>query len=171
MEKGYPQRFWIIAYTSLRICCHCYSLGHCFVWFLWFVSTCNNDFEASSTSLISLWANVKFFPEPTGELYGWLLATLVILKGARGLLFSFFFSGMWKIRVKKLIITQKPHHSFVIVWLTLGFLGLNCHGVILPGNVKEGSPLHPFGRRYSKESNLTHGPLSRHSPRPTHAPA
>ena len=23
-----PQRFWIIAYTSLRICCHCYSLGH-----------------------------------------------------------------------------------------------------------------------------------------------
>ena len=28
MEKGYPQRFWIIAYTSLRICCHCYSLGH-----------------------------------------------------------------------------------------------------------------------------------------------
>ena len=22
------QRFWIIAYTSLRICCHCYSLGH-----------------------------------------------------------------------------------------------------------------------------------------------
>ena len=25
------------------------------------------------------WANVKFFPEPTGELYGWLLATLVFL--------------------------------------------------------------------------------------------
>ena len=45
--------------------------------FLWFVSTCNNDFEANSTSLMSLWANIKFFPEPTGELYGWLLATLV----------------------------------------------------------------------------------------------
>ena len=36
---------------------------------------------------MSLWANIKFFPEPTGELYGWLLATLVskldhkILKG------------------------------------------------------------------------------------------
>ena len=45
--------------------------------FLWFVSTCNNDFEASSTSLMSLWANIKFVPEPTGELYGWLLATLV----------------------------------------------------------------------------------------------
>ena len=43
--------------------------------FLWFISTCNNDFEANSTSLMSLWA--KFFPEPTGELYGWLLATLV----------------------------------------------------------------------------------------------
>ena len=28
MEKGYPQRFWIISYTSLRICCHCCSLGH-----------------------------------------------------------------------------------------------------------------------------------------------
>ena len=28
LEKGYPQRFWIISYTSLRICCHCYSLGH-----------------------------------------------------------------------------------------------------------------------------------------------
>ena len=41
---------------------------------LWFVSTCNNDFEASSISLMSLWANIKFFPEPTGELYGWLLA-------------------------------------------------------------------------------------------------
>ena len=26
---------------------------------------------------MSLWANFKFFPEPTGELYGWLLATLV----------------------------------------------------------------------------------------------
>ena len=39
----------------------------------------NNDFEANSTSLMSnvQWANVKFFPEPTGELYGWLLATLV----------------------------------------------------------------------------------------------
>ena len=36
-----------------------------------------NDFEANSTSLMSLWANIKFFPEPTGELYGWLLATLV----------------------------------------------------------------------------------------------
>ena len=48
--------------------------------FLWFVSTCNNDFEANSTSLMSLWANIKFFPEPTGELYGWLLATLVLLK-------------------------------------------------------------------------------------------
>ena len=46
--------------------------------FLCFVSTCNNDFEASSTSLMSLWANIKFFPEPTGELYGWLLATLVV---------------------------------------------------------------------------------------------
>ena len=44
-----------------------------------FVSTCNNDFEANSTSLMSLWANIKFFPEPTGELYGWLLATLVEL--------------------------------------------------------------------------------------------
>ena len=39
----------------------------------------NNDFEANSTSLMSnvQYANVKFFPEPTGELYGWLLATLV----------------------------------------------------------------------------------------------
>ena len=46
--------------------------------FLWFVSTCNNDFDANSTSLVSLWANIKFFPEPTGELYGWLLTTLVI---------------------------------------------------------------------------------------------
>ena len=45
--------------------------------FLWFVSTCNNDFEANSTSLMSLWANIKFFREPTGELCGWLLATLV----------------------------------------------------------------------------------------------
>ena len=25
---------------------------------------------------MSLLANVKFFPKPTGELYGWLLATL-----------------------------------------------------------------------------------------------
>ena len=33
--------------------------------FLWFVSTCNNDFEANSTLLMSLWANIKFFPEPT----------------------------------------------------------------------------------------------------------
>ena len=48
--------------------------------FLWFVSTCNNDLEANSTSLMSLWANIKFFPEPTGELYGWLLATLVNCK-------------------------------------------------------------------------------------------
>ena len=27
---------------------------------------------------MSLWANIKFFPEPTRELYGWLLATLVL---------------------------------------------------------------------------------------------
>ena len=33
---------------------------------------------------MSLWANIKFFPEPTGELYGWLLATLVLnLMGIR----------------------------------------------------------------------------------------
>ena len=31
--------------------------------------------------------------------------------------------GMWKIRVKKLIITQKPHNSFVIVWFDSEFLG------------------------------------------------
>ena len=39
----------------------------------------NNDIEANITSLTSnvQWANVKFFPKPTGELYGWLLATLV----------------------------------------------------------------------------------------------
>ena len=39
----------------------------------------NNDFEANITSLMSnvQWANVKFFPKPTGELYGWLLTTLV----------------------------------------------------------------------------------------------
>ena len=53
--------------------------------FLWFVSTCNNDFEANSTSLMSLWANIKFFPEPTGELYGWLLATLVIISDFIGI--------------------------------------------------------------------------------------
>ena len=35
---------------------------------------------------MSLWANIKFFPEPTGELYGWLLATLVIVKGMRKIL-------------------------------------------------------------------------------------
>ena len=29
---------------------------------------------------MSLWANSKFFPELTGELYGWLLATLVFLQ-------------------------------------------------------------------------------------------
>ena len=45
--------------------------------FLSFISTCNNDCKTNSTSLMSLWANFKFFPEPTGELYGWLLATLV----------------------------------------------------------------------------------------------
>ena len=44
--------------------------------FLWFVSTCNNDCKTNSTSLMSLWANFKFFPEPNGELYGWLRATL-----------------------------------------------------------------------------------------------
>ena len=57
--------------------------------FLWFVSTCNNDFEANRTSLMSLWANIKFFPEPTSELYCWLLATLVtsrpFLKTAGGI--------------------------------------------------------------------------------------
>ena len=46
--------------------------------FLWFVSTCNNDLEASSISLVSLWANIKFFPEPTGELYGWLWQLLFL---------------------------------------------------------------------------------------------
>ena len=30
---------------------------------------------------MSLWANFKFLPEPTGELYGWLLATLVLFTG------------------------------------------------------------------------------------------
>ena len=27
-ERLTPQRFWIISYTSLMICCHYYSLGH-----------------------------------------------------------------------------------------------------------------------------------------------
>ena len=42
----------------------------------------NNDFEANITSLMSnvQWANVKFFPEPTGELFGWLLTTLVYVE-------------------------------------------------------------------------------------------
>ena len=48
----------------------------------------NNDFEANITSLMSnvQWANVKFFPEPTGEHYGWLLTTLVFF-------FCFFLGG------------------------------------------------------------------------------
>ena len=32
---------------------------------------------------MSLWANIKFFPEPTGELYVWLLATLVTVGNMR----------------------------------------------------------------------------------------
>ena len=87
--------------------------------------------------------------------------------------FFFFFFCVWKIRVKKLIITPKPHTVF-------GFAcGLTqrmtrrivCHGVFLRGKEERGITSPPFGRRYSKESNLTHGPLSRHSPRPTQAPA
>ena len=31
---------------------------------------------------MSLWTNINFFPEPTGELYGWLLATLVKTQNA-----------------------------------------------------------------------------------------
>ena len=57
--------------------------------FLWFVSKCNNDFEANSTSLMSLWANIKFCPEPTGELYGWLLTTLVLVFKCIRNLYSF----------------------------------------------------------------------------------
>ena len=39
-------------------------------------------------------------------------------------------------------VTQRPHRSFVIVWFDLGLLGLNSHGVFLPGNEK--TPLHPM---------------------------
>ena len=148
------------------------------------------------------------------------------------LFFSFLF---WcgKFRVKKLIITPKPHTILSLFGFDSGFLGLACHGVFPPGKEKhidlsffsfffffffwggkdvensseetnhhpKTTPLFchclvrlwvfgfklswsyltskrervitslPFGRRYSKESNLTHGPLSRHSPRPTHASA
>ena len=38
--------------------------------------------------------------------------------------FFFFFFWMWKIRVKKLIISQKPHCSFVIVWFDSGVFGV-----------------------------------------------
>ena len=57
----------------------------------------NNDFEANSTSLMSdvQWANVKFFPEPTGELYGWLLATLVKTWGGGWGIFPVFSQVGW----------------------------------------------------------------------------
>ena len=78
--------------------------------FLWFVSTCNNGFEANSTSLMSLWANIKFFPEPTGELYGWLLATLVAYI-AHGKFMKASFNSNRDIRraknVKKAILNQQ----------------------------------------------------------------
>ena len=49
---------------------------------------------------------------------------LVIRKKKKQGSFKFvFWGGMWKIQVKKLIITQKPHHSFVIVWFDSGFFG------------------------------------------------
>ena len=70
--------------------------------FQWFVSTCNNDFEASSTSLMSLWANIKFFPEPTGELYGWLLATLVFF-----LLLLLFFIALLGVSLNMGVICDK----------------------------------------------------------------
>ena len=70
----------------------------------------NNDFEANITSLMSnvQWANVKFFPEPTGELYGWLLTTLVYFLGKGGYvfgsvgLFVCLFVCLWTALLKKL---------------------------------------------------------------------
>ena len=39
---------------------------------------------------MSFWANIKFFPEPTGELYGWLLPTFVKIKCRVYHLIAFF---------------------------------------------------------------------------------
>ena len=56
------------------------------------------------------------------------MRSLEVLKNYFLIFYLFFFGGGgeeegWKIRVKELIITQKPHHSFVIVWFDSGFLG------------------------------------------------
>ena len=76
-------------------------------------------------------------------------------KAERSLSLSFFFLFflMWKIRVKNLIITQKPHHSFLIVWFDFGFFGFKLSWSF--PTWKRGITSLPFGRRYSKESNLT----------------
>ena len=59
--------------------------------------------KANSTSLMSLWANIRFFPEPTGEFYGWLLATLVLNTTLKIFGFSAAastYSSVWQLSMK-----------------------------------------------------------------------
>ena len=67
--------------------------------------------------------------------------------------FFFFFFFLFLLPEVKNSSEEINHHpkttlSFVIVWFDQGLLGLNCHGVFLPG--KEGSPLHPLAENTPK---------------------
>ena len=71
---------------------------------------------------MSLWANFKFFPEPTGELYGWLLATLV---------FFFFFRGVGSLSQPRLNIFTVGNMRVMICLGQGGLRSLSASSFIL----------------------------------------
>ena len=89
--------------------------------------------------------------------------------------YLFFFWGGgrgWKFWVKKLIITQKPHTVFGFVCgSTQRIVGFSLSWRFPTWKRGKRDHLSTLWQKILQESNLTHGPLSRHSNRPTQAPA
>ena len=82
-----------------------------------------------------------------------------------------FFLGCGKFRVKKLIITQKPHTLLSLFWFDSRIVGFSLSWSFPIWKREKRDHLSTLWQQILQREQLTHGPLSRHSPRLTHAPA
>ena len=103
LEKGYPQRFWIIAYTKLRICCHCYS---------WDIVLCNVVEYKWNTDSCDSYLHVIMTLSPTP-----------LLLCPYGLMLSFALSrpvssmvGFWQLLLFSFVNHFDDHYTGI--WLT-----------------------------------------------------
>ena len=98
-----------------------------------------------------------------------LCPTLTYLPSLEAFLLFFFWCG--KFRVKKLIITQKPHTLLSLFWFDSRVVGFSLSWSFPTWKRGKRDHLSTLWQEILQREQLTHGPLSRHSPRLTQAPA